>query len=170
MSITSSESSTSSQMMTVSSDGSASVSLYRGGRTKKGVSDAIALVAKAFPKWTPEQSEVLAGMFAEDKFSDARMMAAVKHVIRNYAGFDKVPNIANFMQYDKRIKLYRHRQIDALVERGECGYADFGIAVIDGVSGCKSAGDNPILYALRVDAREYGVKVVDCKPVGGWED
>jgi len=156
--------------MTVSSDGSASVSLYRGGRTKKGVSDAIALVAKAFPKWTPEQSEVLAGMFAEDKFSDARMMAAVKHVIRNYAGFDKVPNIANFMQYDKRIKLYRHRQIDALVERGECGYADFGIAVIDGVSGCKSAGDNPILYALRVDAREYGVKVVDCKPVGGWED
>jgi len=155
-------------MMTVSPDGS--VSLYSGERTKKGVSDAIALIAKAFPKWTPEQSEVLAELFAEDKFSDERMLAAVKYVIRTYSGFDKVPNIANFVQYDKRIKLYRHRQIDALVERGEYAYSDFGIAVIEGVSGCKSSGDKPIMYAIRAEAAEVGVKVVNCKPAAGWED
>lgn len=49
---------------------------------------------------------MLKDRFAENKFSDKRMIAAVNNVIDNYEGWDKIPNIANFISYDKKIKYF----------------------------------------------------------------
>ena len=43
-------------------------------------------------------------------FTDQRYMDAVLHVIDNYEGWDKNPNVANFIQFDKKVKAYTYKQ------------------------------------------------------------
>jgi hypothetical protein len=134
---------------------------------------AIRLIKAAFPGWSDEQTEILQDRFAEHEFSDQRMIDSIKHVIDTYEGYGRIPNIANFVQFDRHAKLYRHSQLDAIVQRGEAGYADFAIAVIPGLSGCRSAeaaGHKSPLYILRRDAASTKIKTIDCKPADGWSD
>jgi len=54
----------------------------------------------AFPKFSSSQLEILKDRFAENGFDDKRMVASVDYVIDTYEGWDKTPNIANFIQFD----------------------------------------------------------------------
>ncbi len=66
--------------------------------------------------------------FREHGFSDKRVMASVNHVIDNYQGWNKDPNIADFIQYDKKVKLYTH---DEAIEFGmkDLQSIDFGLSM-----------------------------------------
>lgn len=148
------------------------VSVYMDRRSKQGLLDAIRLVKGAFPGWSEEQGSILMDRFAENGFTDQRMMDAVNHVIDTYEGWDKLPNIANFIQYDRQARLFRHSEQDALVNRGEASYQDFAIARIEGLSGCRSAeaAGKPPLYILRRDAEKYRIETRDFRPHAGWTD
>lgn len=54
--------------------------------------------------------ESLKEAFADNAFSDKRMIASVKNVRDTYEGWDKLPNIANFIQFDKKIKFYTYTE------------------------------------------------------------
>jgi len=52
--------------------------------------------------------EILKDRFIENNFTHSRLIAAVNHVIDNYQGWDKHPSIANFISYDKKIKVFTY--------------------------------------------------------------
>ena len=54
--------------------------------------------------------EELKNAFAENGFDDDRMRDAINHVRDTYEGWDKLPNIANFIQFDKRVKVFNYKQ------------------------------------------------------------
>ena len=65
----------------------------------------IARIMKAFPKFRPEQVEVLRDRWKANGFTDERIMDAVNDVIDNYDGWS-LPNLANFIQYDRSYLTY----------------------------------------------------------------
>lgn len=139
--------------------------------TKKGVADVTAKVMKAFPGWSKEQSEVLKDRFAENRFTDERMMDAVNNVIDTYEGYGKIPNIANFIQFDKRYRVFTIPEVNALEAKGTHKFQDFAIVRIEGLSACKSAQGKRPLYALRADVDRYGLETREPRYAGqDWED
>ena len=71
----------------------------------------IAKCKSAFPKVPPDFFEVLKNRFKENGFTDQRIIDSVNNVIDNYVGWDKFPNIANFIQFDKTNKNYTYREL-----------------------------------------------------------
>lgn len=112
---------------------------------------------KAFPGWSKEQNEILMDRFAENSFTDERMVDSVNHVIDTYQGYGKLPNIANFIQYDKRYPLFTVAQMNAAVHKGEYRDQDFAIVRIEGVSACKSAGAKLPMFALKADINRHNL-------------
>jgi hypothetical protein len=79
----------------------------------------MAKILKAFPKFNKSQLEILRERFKELSFTDQRIMDAVNHVIDTYEGWDKLPNIANFVQYDKYKHLLTYNDVLNRVQSGE---------------------------------------------------
>lgn len=53
---------------------------------------------------------LLKDRFKDNKFTDERLKDAINQVIDTYEGWDKIPNIANFIQYDKKIKIFTYKE------------------------------------------------------------
>jgi len=137
------------------------------------VATAIAMIGKAFPGWSEEQGDVLRDRFAENGFSDDRMIDSVKHVIDTYEGYGRIPNVANFISFDRKMKLYTYRQMDDCVRSGKASENDFSIAIIDRVSGCRSAEEQEKsgpYWIMKVEARRMKIRTIECKPSTGWPD
>ena len=83
-----------------------SLSVYSGSLTTKGIATGAAMVLKAFPKFDKNQLSVLKARFKANKFTDQRIIDAVNNVIDTYEGWDKLPNIANFIQFDRHCITY----------------------------------------------------------------
>lgn len=68
-------------------------------------------VLTAFPTMKKGQVQLLIEMMIEEGFTVQRAKDAVNHVIRTYQGWDKNPNIANFIGFDRRVKTYTHAEV-----------------------------------------------------------
>jgi len=87
------------------------ISLYQKSiPTKAGIVRGIERIKKAFPKFPQIMLDILKDRFADNKFSDRKIIDAVNYVIDNYGGWDKLPNIAEFIQYDKKIRIYTYEE------------------------------------------------------------
>ena len=64
----------------------------------------------AFPKMDRIKLKLLRQRFRENGFSDQRVIDSVNNVIDTYEGWDKLPNIANFILFDKKFKTYLHSE------------------------------------------------------------
>lgn len=84
------------------------ISVYQGKLTKTEIAKQTARIAQVFPKFPKGMMNVLRERFIENNFTDSRLKAAVNHVIDTYEGWDKLPNIANFISYDKKVKIYTY--------------------------------------------------------------
>lgn len=130
------------------------------------------LLIQAFPKMTKGTSELILNRMIANGFTSKRATDAVYSVIDTYEGWDKLPNVANFIRFDKKVKLYTYKEADYAVQQGKHSESDFAIARIEELSGCKSAdeaGKKP-LYILRTDAIKHGIETRDFKPTEGWKD
>ena len=65
---------------------------------------------QAFPKMPDATFNLLKDRFKENNFTDERLRDSINNVIDTYQGWDKIPNIANFIQYDKKIKIYTYKE------------------------------------------------------------
>jgi len=63
-----------------------------------------------------------------NNFTNKRAADAVNYVIDNYTGYDKIPAIADFIKYDKKIKYYKPHEIkDNMLQ--ELGVTLFAVGV-----------------------------------------
>ena len=96
-------------------DSKDSISIYKGKLTEQEVTKQLAKVMMIFPKFPETMLIELKESFADNNFNDERMIAAVKHVRDTYQGWDKLPNIANFVSFDYRVKIYTYSELCDLV-------------------------------------------------------
>lgn len=90
-------------------NGDLSLTIYHGELTTQCVIDSVKKMKQAFPGLTPGFYDVLADRVKENKFSDQRLMDAVNHVIDTC--IYPTPTIANFISFDKRIKMFRYSEM-----------------------------------------------------------
>lgn len=88
------------------------ISIYQGcGLSEKAIIEATEKILTAFPKMEPQMIKLLKERFKANGFNDERMLDAVNYVIDNYRGYDKLPSIADFISYDKKIKTYTGKEL-----------------------------------------------------------
>lgn len=107
-----------------------SLSAYRGQITAMAVTENLARVKVAFPALAPEFFQVLIERMKEKGFSDKRMYDAVNHVI-DHCQYP-TPTLANFLSFDKRVKILDYHQLCSQVLRQEASWDDFDKIKING--------------------------------------
>jgi hypothetical protein len=103
----------------------------------------------AFPKMTETNATLIIERMAGNGFTKNRSIDAVNHVIDSYDGWDKVPNIANFIQFDKRIKILDYGQITKGSHEGTLSWDDYSMVDV---------GLDKPRWAKTEDVQRYGLK------------
>jgi hypothetical protein len=93
------------------------ISLYSGMLNTECVIENIKKVKKSFPSLLAGFYDVFSDRIKENRFSDSRLNDAVNHVIDNC--IYPTPTIAQFISFDKRIKVYKYPEIVQMVEDGD---------------------------------------------------
>ncbi|MEI8033001.1 MAG: hypothetical protein WCH05_06630 [Chlorobiaceae bacterium] len=125
------------------------MSLYQDRLTKKGLAQVLASVSRAFPAISPEALDILRDRFVENGFTDNRARDALNHVIDTYEGYGGCPNIANFIQYDRRVQTLTYRELCTKHDQGTVDFADY--TPID-------IGQDKPRFAKREDVERYSLK------------
>lgn len=113
-------------------DGQYYISAYKGELTAPGVTENMAKIKAAFPGLHIGFYAVFAERIREAGFTDERLGDAVKYVIDNC--IYPSPTIANFLAYDKRIKLFSYvDMLDKVHTGGAQVWEYYGKRKIDGV-------------------------------------
>jgi hypothetical protein len=98
-------------------DGEFAISIYSGELTQKVAVESIARVKAAFPSLPPEFYKVFIERIKEKGFSDQRLVDAVNNVIDNC--MYPTPTLANFLSFDRRVKLVTYNELCNLTDKGE---------------------------------------------------
>lgn len=93
------------------------ISLYKGELTSKCVFSNIARVKKSFPTLPIEFFDVFDDRIKANRFTDDRLNDAVSYVIDTCVYPN--PTIAQFISFDKRVKVYKYPEIIEMVEGGD---------------------------------------------------
>lgn len=125
------------------------ISIYENGTLSETAIEKIAeLLFRAFPKLPNPTFALLKDRFKALGHSDQKALDAVYSVIDTYEGWDKLPNIANFIQYDKKIKIYTYKEV--------CEMGFVGMKAVD-------IGMDSPRWAKEEDAEKYKLKTWDTK-------
>lgn len=130
-------------------DDDGTIAVYRGELTAKGLIRALGLASQAFPLLSKEQLELLKDRMIENGFTDQRAIDAVNHVIDNYEGWNKTPNIANFIGFDRRVNTLTYRELNLKHDKGEIAWDDY-VAVDVGLEKPR--------WVKREDSTRFGLK------------
>jgi len=90
-----------------------SISVYSGELSTRTVIDGIKKIKAAFPNLPPDFYDILSDRIKENGFSDMRFVNAINHVIDTCKY--PTPTIADFIGYDKQIKLYSYDEMLAKI-------------------------------------------------------
>ena len=88
--------------------------IYTDELTKPVIVETSIKIRQAFPALPKEFFDILSDRIIDNKFSDKRLIDAAKHVIDNC--IYPTPTIAQFIAFDRRIKLYDYNQVLKLNE------------------------------------------------------
>ena len=107
------------------------ISLYNGKLTAETVKSIKKSLTIAFPELSESFFDMFFDRIKANNFSDARLKDAVNHVIDTCV-YPK-PAIANFILFDKKIKLVKHQQIVELNQRStENEFANYAALELPG--------------------------------------
>jgi hypothetical protein len=93
------------------------ISLYKGILTVQNIVQCSVKIKKAFPDLPSEFFEVFQDMIKSEGFTDERLIDAVDNVIKTCI-YPK-PTIAQFISWDKRVKIFKYPDIIKMVEEGD---------------------------------------------------
>ena len=96
-----------------SPEGETSLSVYTGELTTGCIIENVKKLKQAFPALPPGYYDVLAQRVKDTGIGDARLTDAINHVIDTCVY--PTPAIANFLSYDKRIRLFTYAEMCDLV-------------------------------------------------------
>ncbi|MBK8947182.1 MAG: hypothetical protein IPM32_18230 [Ignavibacteriae bacterium] len=88
-----------------------SVYNHSNGLSQSVVIEQTEKILIAFPKLERPFINLLRERFKANNFSDERMIDSVNYVIDNYTGFDKLPQVADFIKYDRKVRVYSHAEV-----------------------------------------------------------
>lgn len=131
-------------------EGIVELSLYEDNLTKKCIVEQITYLKKVFPKLDAQFFDILKDRFADNNFTDKRIVDSVKHVVDHYKGWERMPNIADFIQYDKKIRLFSWKEISEEQKSfGSSIWTYYFKADIDG----------KLYYVLKTDIEKHNLKL-----------
>ncbi len=119
--------------------GENSISVYKGELTQKGIAQGVAKVKAAFPALHNTFFDLLIERAKEKGFSDKRLHDSISNVIDNCQY--PTPTLANFLSYDKRVKLMSYKEMCSAVTEGMASFHDSERVNINGKTFYLSAGD-----------------------------
>jgi hypothetical protein len=93
------------------------ISLYKGTLSTPCVIQNVAKIKNAFPSLHEGFYEVLSERLVEIGFNDSRLSDAVNHVIDNCVY--PTPTIAQFISFDKKVKVFKYPDIIEMVDAGD---------------------------------------------------
>jgi hypothetical protein len=127
--------------------------------TKQDSPHIILKVLTAFPTMQKGQVQMLVEMMIDEGFTRQRAIESVFHVVKTYEGWDKNPNIANFIQWDKRIKVYTYGELSTRHDKGELVFSDY--EPID-------LGHDKPRFAKSDDVAKYNLKKWESRRYHAW--
>ena len=135
----SSESTAQTSPVVVDESGGYSISIYKGELTGKGIAQGMALAKRGFPALPPSFFEMLIERAKAKGFSDNRLMDAIYHVIDTCPY--PTPALANFLSFDRKIKMYDYSQFCSLVTEGYAKWENYDRIKVGGAVFYVSKGD-----------------------------
>jgi len=93
------------------------ISTYKGPLTGRALFREIAKIQAAFSALPKEFYDILSSRLADNGFTDERLKDAVNNVIDTC--LYPTPTIAQFISFDKRIKVHKYPEIVKMVEDGD---------------------------------------------------
>lgn len=107
------------------------ISLYEGAvAPPKIIATEVAKLKAAFPAMEMSFISVLSERIQAKAFTEERLKDAIASVIDNFKY--KMPNIADILSFDKKIKLYTHNEAFIQVDKGLAEWSDFRFIEKDG--------------------------------------
>ena len=85
------------------------ISVYKDQLTTPEIIQSTIRLKKAFPTLSKEFFDIFSERIKENNFTDNRLKDSINHVIDNC--IYPQPTIAQFITYDKKVKLYNHNDI-----------------------------------------------------------
>lgn len=93
----------------IKNDNGYEISIYSGELTKPIIVEMTVKIRQSFPALPVGFFDILSDRLLANNFTDQRLKDAVEYVIDNCVY--PTPTIAQFISFDKRIKLYTYNQI-----------------------------------------------------------
>lgn len=106
------------------------ISIYYGELKQETVVRNVAKIKAAFPSLKPEFYQLFIERLKEKVFTDQRLNDAVNNVIDNCQY--PTPTLANFLSFDKRVRVLDYKQACSLVIKQEAKFTDFSTIKIKG--------------------------------------
>ena len=101
----------------INDNGDISLSVYKGELTNTEIVKQSKKIKDAFPSLPGGFFNVFVDRLKENNFTDQRLKDAVSNVIDTCVY--PTPTIANFISFDKLIKIYTHKQVCDMVYSGD---------------------------------------------------
>jgi hypothetical protein len=92
------------------------ISIYKDNLLTSCIVKNIAKIKSAFPSLPKGFYEIFSERITEDNFTSDRLTDAVNFVIDNCTY--PTPTVAQFISFDKRVKVYKYPEIVEMVETG----------------------------------------------------
>lgn len=93
------------------------ISLYKGQLTTQRLIEGVAIIQKSFPSLPIGFYEIFKERIKANNFTDERLMDAISNVIDTCVY--PTPTIAQFISWDKKIKIYTYPEIIDMVNDGD---------------------------------------------------
>lgn len=120
-------------MVTTTVDENNELTTYIGEvLTAKTVIKEIGRIKIAFPALSAQFIDLLIDRAIEKGFTAQRLIDSVNNVIENCQY--PTPTLANFLGFDKRIKLYSYNQICDLASKGIDSFENYKVITINGTA------------------------------------
>ena len=124
--------------------------------TKQDSPHIILKVLTAFPTMRKGQVQMLVEMMIDEGFTRQRAMDSVYHVVKTYEGWDKNPNIANFIKFDKTTRIYTHSEICTAHDKYELAMSDYDPVDV-------GQKDGKVRFVRRDDVEKFNLKKWEVK-------
>lgn len=138
----------------IKKDGYYEISIYDDELTTENIITGTIKLKKSFPALPKEFFDVFADRIKNNNFTDKRLNDSINHVIDNC--IYPTPTIAQFISFDKRIKLYTYYDMIKMNDKTQGVFSQFRPIKVDGISKPMYASISDIeLYNLEPYKKNY---------------
>jgi len=123
------------------------MSIYNDELTTQNTINGTVKLKKSFPALTKEFFDMFADRIKDNKFTDQRLNDSINYVIDNC--IYPTPSIAQFISFDKRIKLYTYHDMVRMNDQTQVAFKSYRPVKIYGINKPMYANINDIeVYKL----------------------